>query len=115
MGISASITDKGVYCQAFSDPHGRDELGSPFSVGDDVVFSSKNQKPVRIASFYCSDSVDKLEGPGLKPLSGKQGDGDDDKEKTVRIQFRTGYDKFTQGDIKLGEVVSLGKWFLFPK
>ncbi|EEP81265.1 predicted protein [Uncinocarpus reesii 1704] len=106
-GIGASITDKNVYCQAFSDPHGRDELGDPFSAGNDVAFtSSKDEKPVQIGSVLCSNSVDKLEGPGQKPLANEK--GGDTTEKTVRVQFRTQFVEFTRGDVKLGETVQLG-------
>ncbi|EER25640.1 hypothetical protein D8B26_000038 [Coccidioides posadasii str. Silveira] len=108
-GIGASVTDKHVYCQAFSDPHGRDELGDAFSAANDATFtSSKDAEAVPIGSFYCSDSLDKLEPPGQKPLSLKKSDGKK-TDKTVRIQFRTGFDDFTQGDVKLGETVPLGR------
>lgn len=68
---------------------------------------------MHIGSFLCADSKDKLVGPGQKPITievdkGKDKDKDEKKD-TVRLQFRKGFDEYTRDDVKLGEMVDIGK------
>lgn len=109
--FGASVDEKGVFCLAYSDPHGRDEIAKPFSAGNDVVFT-EDSDPVDVQAFYCADSRDKLlTPPGQRPSEGDSGNGnagDDGEEDSVKLQFRTGFKSFTRGDVPVGEVFSLG-------
>ena len=109
--LSASIDKKGVYCQAFSDPNGRDELRAPFSAEDDDVIFTKNPDGLALGSFLCSDSIDKLDAPGQRPMEGDSSvdEDDDDGEESVVLQFRTGFQEFSRGTVPAGKLFSLGK------
>lgn len=104
-GIGASVKRKGTHCQAFSDPGGRDKLGEPFCSDVDAVFTDSDE-PVPIGSILCSEDEDNLDGPASK--SGWLDPGDDDPDKTVRIQFRNGFNSFSQDSVPVGKLVKTG-------
>ncbi|EEH41098.2 hypothetical protein PAAG_03384 [Paracoccidioides lutzii Pb01] len=78
-GYGASVKEPGVYCQAYADPHGRDELGEPFRKDKDVVFAKYSEGALSIGSFLCVDEVSKLRPDG-KAGDGKEDDDDDDND-----------------------------------
>ncbi|KAL2371568.1 hypothetical protein BDBG_05174 [Blastomyces gilchristii SLH14081] len=81
-GLGASVEEPGVYCQAYSDPNGRDELGEPFWRGKSVVFSQEAGEVVPIGSFMCKDTVEKLRDDGVDDDDDDDDDLDlDDKDK----------------------------------
>ncbi|PGH19469.1 hypothetical protein GX50_08995 [[Emmonsia] crescens] len=43
-GYGASLELGGIYCQAYSDANGRDELGEPFWRGQNAVFSKDGRR-----------------------------------------------------------------------
>ncbi|KAL1961458.1 hypothetical protein VTO42DRAFT_186 [Malbranchea cinnamomea] len=111
-GIGASVSQKGVICQAYSDPHGRDKLGRVFSAGNDAEFTENDDdQPVSIGAFLCARSKEELIPPALRPTEdgdrGNGGNDDDDYEKSVKLQFRTGFSSFSRGVVPVGKVYKL--------
>ncbi|OAX77574.1 hypothetical protein ACJ72_08126, partial [Emergomyces africanus] len=104
-GIGASVNEPGVYCQAYSDPNGRDELGEPFFLGQAAVFSKDAGQAVPVGSFMCQDTVEKLrddgddddddkgEGADLDDGDDLQGDDDDDDDDDDDLQGDAGKDE----------------------
>ncbi|PGH14944.1 hypothetical protein AJ80_05707 [Polytolypa hystricis UAMH7299] len=104
--IGASILEEGVFCQAFSDPHGRDELGDVFSRGNNAVFDKAI--PQQIGSFLCSKDKSKLKDGDPQQQEEKPAVGGDEKGgAAVRVQFRIGSDEFVQSNVPVGEVTKL--------
>ncbi|KAK2779216.1 hypothetical protein FQN52_002512 [Onygenales sp. PD_12] len=109
-GLGASIAEPGVYCQAYSDPNGRDELGDPFYEGSDSKFADE---PVPIGSVLCVDDKGKLFIHGDDGDDGEAdlgGEGDAGKggkgglhsaKHYVNVQFRTSWDKFVRGHVPI--------------
>ncbi|KAK2809067.1 hypothetical protein FQN50_004120 [Emmonsiellopsis sp. PD_5] len=118
-GLGASIAEPGVYCQAYSDPNGRDELGDPFYQGSDSKFVEGSEEPVLIGSVLCVDDKKKLfalgrhgdEGDGGEADLGGEGEGEGEGEGDkggyysakhyVNVQFRTAWDKFVRGKVPI--------------
>jgi hypothetical protein len=61
---------------------------------------------VHIGSILCVRQGDQLVPPGQEP---EWGDEEHDGPKEVRVQFRTGYNTFTNGAVALDELVALGE------
>ncbi|KAF3479993.1 uncharacterized protein GIQ15_06969 [Arthroderma uncinatum] len=108
-GFSASVDVEGVYCQAFSGPVGRDELGGVFTAGETAVFTESDSEPVEIGSFLCSRDMDNLEGPGLRaPTEDEEADSGKETASTAVVQFRTGFADFTKDEVPLNELFETG-------
>ncbi|KAK2861399.1 hypothetical protein FQN49_004238 [Arthroderma sp. PD_2] len=109
-GFSATIDVEGIYCQAFSGPLGRDELGEVFSAGKKGVFTESESEPAVIGSFFCSRDQDNLEGPGLRAPAEEDVDAETDKqvEDSAVVQFRTGFHDFTEDEVPLNELLETG-------
>ena len=76
-----------------------------------MIFT-KNPDGLSLGSFLCSDSIDKLDAPGMRPMEGDStvdGDNDDDGEDSVVLQFRTDFQSFTRGTVPVGKIYSLGE------
>jgi len=117
-GFGASVTAPATFCQAYSDPDGKDELGAPFFLDHDVTFAPDSGPPVDIGSFRCADRLAKLllEPPTHTSSSTASAtpaptaaptDGGQPQAQSIRVQFRTEFETFVQGDVPFNQLFKL--------
>ncbi|KAK5064794.1 hypothetical protein LTR84_000628 [Exophiala bonariae] len=110
--VAASVSDSGVFCQAFSDVTATQPVGSVFSAGKDASYSATSSggtesvsgDAVTIGSFLCSNS----EG-GVAPSASSSGAQTGSASSgTVRVQLEQSSDQFVQTDLPLDALVAVG-------
>jgi len=112
--VAASISDSGVFCQAFSDAAATKTVGPIFSAGKDASYSatssggteSVSSDAVAIGSFLCSNSQAGLTGGNGNDNNSDSGVGI--LPATVRVQLEQSSDQFVQSEIPLDTLVATG-------
>lgn len=111
--VAASISDSGVFCQAFSDVAATQPVGSVFSAGKDASYSATSSggtesvagDAVAIGSFLCSNSA-----AGVAPSSSSSGSTSTQtgsaSSGTVRVQLEQESDQFVQADLALDILIA---------
>lgn len=111
--VAASISDSGVFCQAFSDSLATRAVGSVFSAGKDASYSatssggteSVSSDAVSIGSFLCSTSLAGVAPSSTGSTSGQSGSA---SSGTVRVQLEQISDQFVQTELPLDTLVATG-------
>lgn len=118
--VAASVSDSGVFCQAFSDAAAANAIGPIFSAGHDASYSatssggteSVSSDAVTIGSFLCSTSqagvARSSSSSSGSNSNSNSGSASAPSSATARVQLEQVSDQFVQTEIPLDTLIATG-------
>ncbi|KEF60841.1 uncharacterized protein A1O9_02403 [Exophiala aquamarina CBS 119918] len=114
--VAASVSDSGVFCQAFSDAGAAHATGPVFSAGHAASYSatssggteSVSSDAVDIGSFLCSNSQAGVAPSSSSSSSSAGTSATPSSSATVRVQLEQVSDQFVQTEIPLDTLIATG-------